>query len=371
MFLEDPDKESVSRSIGRPIRELCYALLGAGTEPPELAGTKTTDSDSDSDDELVDVREEDEDLLAPLRGALEQLEEPPEDAQNDSTEGDHTQPQSSSALQSSSVQQRPKYVLEYIRRGTHLSAEEIMVPLLSDVAVELSISLPTVSQDPTSPILVQLWTEDDRMTFFLRALRSDVPDVRALSGTAYLSAVLALRWVIIRMHIRAGEIPNHKERQKERWTKEEASAFLGAFEWSESLPHQANIDQEDLSPFIPIEERNVQLVTQLITALNSIEQLAQLALVADMAPSPVHRFSGRRFHAILTGNTHAATSNVPHNVWNACIADLEDAFTQKAVKSKKERKKANKLAATSKAGQPSEGQKQTGGMYDLLAQMDV
>jgi hypothetical protein len=96
LFLENPDLESVSRSVGRPIRQWTYAILedsiglpGRPEETPTMFSTVNgetdgNDDDDDDDDELIDVVEDndgeetsenglDEDPLAHLRGELERL----------------------------------------------------------------------------------------------------------------------------------------------------------------------------------------------------------------------------------------------------------------------------------------------------------
>ncbi|KAG6866433.1 hypothetical protein C0993_007522 [Termitomyces sp. T159_Od127] len=88
IFLEHPDTETVSRSIGRPIREWIYSILDNAVGLPEMldeeteheSNKKELDEDEEDPDEIVDVVESDsetelagDDLLAPLKGELHRL----------------------------------------------------------------------------------------------------------------------------------------------------------------------------------------------------------------------------------------------------------------------------------------------------------
>ncbi|OCH88004.1 PIN domain-like protein [Obba rivulosa] len=365
LFLEDPDKESVSRSIGRPIREWGYALLGAGVQPPEAEqeseGAEGEDEDKDDDDdELVDVQEsdEDEDFLAPLRGALQRLDV--------NANGDHMQPLPSvvSAVDAAKPP-APKVIVEYVRRGTRLAAEEVLVPSLSDMSSKFSYT----STQPMPP--VQLLPEEDRITYFLRALESDVAPVRALPPEM-LMAVLAVRWVVRSLWLRARENASSKERVKERWTREEARAFLSAFTASAASTGRLDTSVANVEelPTIPVEDRNVQLMAQINAAIEEIDGFAQILLLTDRVPNPISRFSGKRFHGYLTGVLQGAGERLPPAVWEACLYGQEEAFAEPVKSRRKERKAAapSPLSPAKRGGTRGAVQK---GLYDLLGDATI
>ncbi|EMD36532.1 hypothetical protein CERSUDRAFT_138207 [Gelatoporia subvermispora B] len=366
LFLEDPDKESVARSIGRPVREWGYALLGAGVEQqvPETQveveevvarededeeDEDEEDEDEEDEDELIDVQEsDDEDLLAPLRGALQRLDV--------GTNGEHILPPD--ALPHA-VPSRPKIILEYVRRGTRLAAEEVIVPTLSDLFDKFSVS----SHEPTRASLpVQLMSEEDRLTYLLRALESDVAAVRALPSEI-LMAVLSLRWVVRSLHARAKESGGAKERIKERWTAEEAKAFLSAFS---AHPNENSPE----APAVPIEDRNVQLMAQISTAFEAIDGFAQILLLGDRLPNSMSHFSGRRFHAFLTGVLQDVGDSLLPSVWEAALSGQENMFAQASKGKKKEQKaSARAVPPSSKRGGSRAGAAK--GLYEMLGDMTI
>ncbi|KZT00298.1 uncharacterized protein LAESUDRAFT_688293 [Laetiporus sulphureus 93-53] len=343
LFLEHPDKETVSRSIGRPIREWYYSLLESGIGLPRHPDADANEEEN-SEDELIDVVEEsDDDLLAPLRGALEQLGDQ-EDANG--------------------VQ---KVVTEYIRRGTHLAAEDVIVPPLDAVLAKLSVPIPVSVQQNTqngSALPVQLWEENARMTFLFCALSSNVPSARRVRG-AQLAAVLAVRWTVMRMHLRAEESKGNKDREMEKWTKDEARAFLAAFSWTSTKEDLA----EAHDSVVPVQERNIQLLAQVSMAAECIGQLAQVLLLADLVPSPMPVFSGRRFHAALTDGTAQSANTLLDNLLAACVEGQENAFAEKILKPKKERKKAAASPTPSKVRPAGQARKQS--VFEILSGLDA
>ncbi|KZT69711.1 PIN domain-like protein [Daedalea quercina L-15889] len=367
LALEDPDKESVSRSVTRPIRQWGYAVLDAGVGLPVPPEEEVEEEDTaDSDDELVDVVEEDsdEDPLSPLRDALERLDNPligsPEEGSQPAT-----LPPSSS--------RRPKVVMEYVRRGTRLVPEEVTVPFFSDLLKEFAMTAPESQHEPGTPLPIQLWPEDLRLTFFLRALDSDTPRIRELDGVQ-LTAVLAVRWVVMRMHARAEQNPSQKEKKAERWTREEVQAFFTAFSWSSS--DRAALPEADESTAsggaVPIEERNIQLVTQVSLAIDTVEHFAQLLLLGRLAPNPIVGFSGLRFHTALTARNGDLTSDV-EDIMDTCLEGLDSALMTKPSKIKKKRKEGLGSEAMPRLPQQSQrrGRVPAGNMYDVLAAMNA
>ncbi|CCM00163.1 uncharacterized protein FIBRA_02191 [Fibroporia radiculosa] len=366
LFLENPDKETVARSIGRPIREICYSILDGGIGLMRSSDVDEAEEDED-DDELIDVVEEDdEDLLAPLRGALERFDHPPETAEGEAGDLHSTQPENRSPATKS---QRPKIILEYVRRGTRLAAEEVTVPFLRDVVI--SINNPSLCDDiGNNHTPVPLWSETLRMTFFLRVLKSDVPSVAALVGTPHLMASLAIRWTVMQLHARAEESEEQKEKAMERWTISEARALVEAFSWNAS---EDSDTQEQSRLQENILERNIQLTAQFLMALDTIEQFAQIMLLTAQVPSPAAHFSGRRFHANLNsrGATRHISPDVGDGLWRACMEDLKDVYAEdKRAKTRKERKKERGPTSTPSKNEKKNNQPR-GGMYGMLAGLEV
>ncbi|PCH36696.1 hypothetical protein WOLCODRAFT_157394 [Wolfiporia cocos MD-104 SS10] len=334
LFLEDPDKETIATSIGRPIREWCYALLESGVGLLEKSAHEAPDeSDEDDDDELVDVEEDDGDVdpLAPLRGALKQLGETQEaaDDHGDTANGDD----------SPAPTPRSQIITEYVRRGTRLAAEEVSIPYMRDLLNSISISAPLHQEHPDLwP--VQLWPGDTRVSILLRAFNSDISSVRTLRGP-HLSLVLALRWVVFRMHARAAETSASKERGQERWRRSEVRAALWSFMWSISGAGDAAEELDELSSLqIAIRERNIQLVAQLSMALEVVGHLSEVLLLSDYCPNPMRYFSGMRFHGILTKSIPAELICIDGDLWETCVEGLEDSFMEEQrSKARKERKK--------------------------------
>ena len=337
LFLENPDLETVSRSIGRPIQEWTIAIL------EDAVGVPTADHEDDEesmgkDDELIDVVESDgegstySDFLAPLKGELHRL--------HSSEDGTATEPPSSVSShrhQSSG----PPIITMYLRKGTRIASEDIVVTPISNLLS--SISLFEYATD-SSPLLV-LRSVEDRLTVFLRALASDLPSVRQLSPDN-LIPVLAVRWIVHTLHHRwqeSGLI--NKEREKERWTKKEARCFLSSILWTPEYSQSQSESTGIRSDFPPIEDRNVQLMAQILMALDTIEQLSQVLLLTERVPFEIHRISGWRFHAILTGTT-TPTQSLPSDVWDSTEAGLSDAFREERVK-KIRRSKVEKQAVVS------------------------
>lgn len=336
LFLENPDLETVSRSIGRPIQEWTVAIL------EDTVGVPTADHEDDgesvgNDDELIDVVESDgegsisSDFLAPLKGELHRL--------HSSEDGTATEPPTSVSSHRH-LPSGPPIITVYLRKGTRIASEDIEVTPISNLLS--SISLSEYAMD-SSPLLV-LRSVEDRLVVFLRALASDLPSVRQLSPDNLLP-VLAVRWVVQTLHRRWQESGN-KEREKERWTKNEARRCLSSILWTSDNQSQSESESTGIrSDFPPIEDRNVQLMAQILMAMDTIEQLSQVLLLTERVPFEIHRISGRRFHAMLTGTT-TVTQSLPSDVWDSAEAGLSDAFQEERVK-KGKRSKAEKQAVVS------------------------
>lgn len=372
-FLENPDLETVARSIARPIQLWSYALLDAalglperpeedvsGDEGSEADEDKTEKDEDEDDDELIDVVEEsdDEDMLAPLRGALQQLngshagiskDEPADSAASISSHTASTRPP------------RSKVVIEYVRRGTRLASEEVTVPSLAQLGLEADDAVP-----------VQLRSAKERMNFLLTALDSDYALIKSLPAEQLIPS-LALRWISSRLFERAQESNGSREREKERWTKQEARAFLASFSWSSPVVPETQTEQDRT----PIVDRNVQLVAQVLVTLDAIERLCQVLLLNEQLPSPTLRFSGELFHSYLTGTKTISPQGIPDRLWNASTENIEHTFIESVGKRRKDRKKEAEGGSTPTDSWKgtSKGQKMNGvalgSKFSLLANLDA
>ena len=379
-FLENPDLEAVARSMARPIQLWCYALLDDSLglpERPELekVGVDAEDNVDGTDagedeDELIDVVEEesdeeeqDNDPLAPLRGALQQLNTSKSNVSADPHA--ETAPSVSSHARSTR-QTRPKIVVEYVRRGSRLAEEEVVVPSMEALRSTIGFDIHAERED--DPILIQLLPLEDRVNFLLRVLDSDHPLIKSLPTEQRIVA-LTLRWVVSRLYTRAQESGGNKDREKERWTKQEARAFLASFSWHS--PQNPEVEDES----VPVVNRNVQLVAQVLTTMDALERLSQVLLVDEQFPSSTLRFSGRLFHAYLTGTKQIPAQAVPDRLWHASTEHLEHAFIEPSGKKRKKDRKRGVEAngpvlpggapATSKTNGVA-----VGGKFGLLAALD-
>ncbi|KAG6823721.1 hypothetical protein H0H92_009256 [Tricholoma furcatifolium] len=352
LFLENPDFETVSRSIGRPIREWIYSILDDALGLPSVLDDESEDEvereelpeeEEEDPDQLVDVVESDsevdstdDDLLAPLKGELHRIH------------GSNNELPSSTAGSQPPQHHRPPVVTEYLRRGTRVAEETVIVKpiqkFFESASLEvLSSSIPAVSL-----------SFDERFTILLRALESDVPAVRSLPSEQILP-VLAVRWVVRTMHLRAEETKS-KEREKERWTKSEATCFLAAF-------NQAAYAGPEETP-IPILDRSLQLCAEALQSLESVEQLVQALLLTAM-PSAYHRFSGRTFHKLLALNdgSHIAQGSVSSAQIDAYQCLLDKAYREDQQKAKKAKKGGRLPPPAPKSTHISRG----GGLFDMLS----
>ncbi|KAG9312042.1 hypothetical protein JVU11DRAFT_7321 [Chiua virens] len=374
IFLDNPDIENVAVSIGRPIRLWVYALLEDGVGLPESqeadvadgSASEGHDAEEEDPDELIDVVEEDSDrdadLLAPLRGELRRL-------RGTEAIGSEAVPASISSRSRSRPSTRQKRVTEYVRRSTRVAPEQVSVP---DIAALMISSGFDGSLDPEAWVPVQLRNSEERMALFLHILGSNIPAVKNIPSDG-LMAVLVLRWIVQTLHQRALENEMSKEREKERWTRQEARSLLAFYRSplsnvgldKDTTASQAVANGQHASlptPTIPLADRNVQLMAQVLMAIETIHLLAQVLSLTDQVPTNTHMLSGQRFHTFLTHSTSDPEEMAP-GVWEACTASLDDAFAvekpKKPTKSKAEQVKP--VGKTNnKATRPGQG------MFSLL-----
>jgi len=360
VFLEDPDLESVARSIGGPIRRWVHAILDdtVGLEvQSQDAETENgfSENTTDDDDEIIDVVESDSDdsdidYLAPLKGELHRL--------HGSDEESTDTPVSLTPHRRFPIG-RP-LVTEYFRSGTRIASNAQAVMPISEILS--SISLPEFAEDDEPPLVLR--SEDDRLTVLLRALKSDYPTIHTLSPSLILP-VLAVRWVIYSLHSRFVESES-RTRERERWTRKEAQCFLSSLAWTPEYSAGAEESAEESpSHFPPIENRNVQLMAQVLMALETIEQLVQVLLLTTRVRGDFHRLSGRTFHTYLTGSVPPVVE-LPPGVWEAVETDLVQAF-QEVVVARKKAKRERVLKPGTAQPKPSAGNR---GAFALLTDLD-
>ena len=368
LFLENPDLETVARSIGQPIREWIYAILHdtVGLPISEDAETaqegKSVKEDSD-EDELINVVESDSDsddsprtdYLAPLKGELHRLK-----SDGHSESDDHESEPPASIISHRHMSANPPTVIDYIRKGTRMAEETLILKSFSELLG--SIELPEYADDNAPPLILR--SDEDRLTVFLRILKSDVPAVRALPPDV-TARVLALRWIAFTLHRRWQETLS-KEREKERWTKKEAHCFLLSFSSAPSVDGSVETDIQNTSEPLPsIEDRNVQLTAQILMALETIELLSESMMLLQRVPSNASQLSGKTFHANLNGSVTKGGSLYP-GLWEAVESGLSDVFQEDRTKKKA---KAPKSPIAPLPTYGSQNIKQSKGLFTMLGDM--
>ncbi|KAF8583831.1 hypothetical protein K439DRAFT_1390128, partial [Ramaria rubella] len=359
-FLEDPDRECCTRSIGRPIREFIWKVFATGGGIPDRLETITEDTEQrlsndvpdDDEDELVDVVEEpsddefsdgdedDDDPLAALRGKLQRLSfsgidsDAPDTLELSRHDTASHSPTKEEELPPPPVSHRPRVITEYVRRGGRIVPEESEVIGLDDILLD--------DTEDTKPI--QLRPVHARLRVFLKALGSDTSSIREIAAKTGINTydsyggtlllIVTLRWVLQTLHARAeGMEDGHRKRDRERekWTRSEAEAFL-------SLLLQCEEDIEQVSP--PVENRGVQLSAQVLSALEAIGWLAQALLLRlpVVLGQAEKAFSGRRFHTNLM-RSQRCSNDAFQKLWDVATEGLEDVFgDERGKRGKKERK---------------------------------
>jgi XPG domain containing len=354
-FLEDPDLETVSRSFSRPIRQWGYAIIHDAVGLPCMEDESDESDDgrngpvASDEDELVDVIESDDgrsntsedDPLAPLKGELYRLR------------GSATVEVPSSISSAAAPRFRLPIITEYIRRGARVAQEEVIVkPLHELVHSHLSPNI-LLEND-----VLLLHSQGERLTLFLQILHSDTPIVRTLPPEQ-MTVALCLRWVVLTIHQRAQE-SDSMDRHKERWTKHEAQCFLASFGWTTAVDTRTDVEPPS------IVDRNVQLAAQTLSTMESIEQLSQILFLSDILPSSAHNFSGKAFHAYLTGLLRLEKDTIPTALLKASIHGLEDVLAEeKKRKPKKIKKETDKRVTLSSRSNSN------GGLFHLLADVEA
>ena len=375
-FLENPEKETVHRSIGRPIREWIYAILDDGVGlpvRPEKEETKAENGthgddeegdDEEGDNELIDVVEEDsssedsllQDPLAPLRSALRRLS------------GVET---SRSETPPPEVRKR-KVITEYVRRGLRIDLEDLQVGFLPELLQELEMPL----EGP-----IQLASETTRLRLFLAIINAEEAAVKLRSiPPEQVIPALAVRWVVSVLCDRAVESEGNKDRFMEKWTRSEVQALLLAF-IRPTIPAIENEGEGTLSVAPEIQDRHVQLMAQVLASVEAIILLAQ-ALLLDfdrrVPLSLVARSSGKRFHQLLNSG-HAevsSSSEVLDPLMDVVSTGLDaeafagGAYSRRKVRKEQQKEKNSPQASPAGAklnGKGGRGGLSVGGMFGVLA----
>ncbi|KAK7045644.1 hypothetical protein VNI00_007477 [Paramarasmius palmivorus] len=371
LFLENPDIESVSR-MTRSVRQWCCSILDDAVGLPEYveeeaeevkSGQDEANEEESDDDELVDVVEEDseeekEDLLAPLRGALRQLKTDDNSASTDVSDLSPTLEPSPASRPARKVR-----VVEYIRRGTRVADEALEVPPLAEI-LKASYNSQLDSYN-TTPLLLR--TSEERLLVMLHLLeKGSPPSIKQLPPQMIL-AVLALRWVVRFLSIRAQQ-NSSKVAHDARWTAREARCFLASF----SADSETSVPQSSSYPAIT--DRHVQLTAQILQSMDAIEHLAQVLLLTDQVPSISHLFSGRKFHSYLTGESPAGV--VSDELWNSAVEGVEGCFAEERQKKQKKKENGGRGAqkpTTSTPTPKASAKVGTGGrgLFDLLGDVEA
>ncbi|KAJ2914400.1 hypothetical protein MD484_g6017, partial [Candolleomyces efflorescens] len=359
IFLENPDVETVSRSIGQPIRQWVYSILddAVGLPDPPAAPEKSDDEEASSQiqedeeesdqEELVDVVESDSEdesnLFAPLRGEIDRLH-PSED--------EATEPPAS--LSSSKLERAlPPVVTEYLRRGTRIAHEPLTVRPLKELLASIDLGHYI---DENVPALL-LKPKAERLEVMLRLLKSNTSSVRSLPPNK-LAPVLVVRWVAHVLHARALQHEGNKARDQEVWTATEARCLLAAF----STGHSGKEATTDLG-FPELADRNIQLMAQVLAVSEAIEQLSQALLLGDRVPIPTYAFSGKQFHKLLNEANGTTISGVD-DMWEAVEEEPTAPFKQELPRKTRKTKKASGPTSPQRGGNVAK--RPTQGFYALL-----
>jgi len=214
---------------------------------------------------------------------------------------------------------------------------------------------------------LQLRSESDRLAVLLHALGSNTSSVKSLPSDQLMIA-LALRWVIRVFSDRARDSGGIKDREKERWTKIEARAFLSSFPWKADLDQPMNNKLPLAEDVPPIGDRNIQLMAQVLMALESIADLSQILFLSERVPDRSDLLSGIQFHSFLTGMKTPAVADIPEGLWDACVEGLEDAFGEEW---RKKGKKGAEVKATSTNALSTRRGVSQGGLFALLGDVEA
>ncbi|TDL14603.1 hypothetical protein BD410DRAFT_902972 [Rickenella mellea] len=335
--LEDPDRKSPARVLGG-VRRAVYAVVrdaggvwgeevadeelgeGDGREEEEDEGGKAEEEDEDEVIDVVEEHSDEEDVdVEVLRGALRRLNPNPssssvDDPPNDVQEIVQDQDQEPTEDKKKKTKRLPATITEYVRKGSRIVPEEVVVPSLYDLFEEVGFTLsspssPAISSTPTpTPIPIILHPTPTRLAALLALLHSNHPLIAALNPE-WLRPLLAVR-AAVRAAAEAAGDSNGNGSAMERWTRSEAVAAVMAFASPPGVENE-NGQGNEQQQMIPVEPRAIQRTAQLLSALDAVSSLASALRVSDNLPLCVSRFSGTRFHALLSAQSAHPSRSFP------------------------------------------------------------
>jgi len=103
--------------------------------------------------------------------------------------------------------------------------------------------------------------------------------------------------------------------------------------------------------------------------METIEHLVQTLLLTSLVPSTAHRFSGKLFHAYLSGSLALPdNSTIVEQMWQACWVGLVEAFREDRAQGKEKRRPNSGNAAAITSQKTKQGRRKAG--FSLLTNLD-
>ena len=350
--LEDPDIKTSQDVVGAPVRQWIYAVLAHG-----LGGIGRENIDSRApavgDGELINVEEamndsrdkaDTSELSADLKSptpmttsgnvaTAEGTSSDPVIVLSNQLEGSRGQRLagalpvnggthatgelaiSALRLQPGLERSGPRFVTEYIRRGTRLLPVKVLIRDLTNLVADSEAEDPIYNTSGMSPLPtidfatpIQLHTVDTRLSLFLYALHANTTLICDLPINWVLLAA-SLRWTIIASSTRL-PVSDTKGGYRGKWNAPEVKAFIASCSVppSPNAPPQHHArDEATVSHPIkmrPLElsTRTIQLTSLILAGVENAIGFAQALLIAeDILPTscvPL-AISGLRFHRLV------------------------------------------------------------------------
>ena len=262
-FLEDPQKETVQCSIGRPIREWVYAILDDGVG--------------------LSVRPERETSKAERKVG-----------------------------RGGEVSKR-RVIAEYVRRGPNFGPEAVGIGSLSELLEELGIPL-------EGPIQLEPDSTRLRLLFAIIGAEEVAEKLRKIPPEHILPA-LAVRWVVSVLYDREMESGGDKDQVAEKWTRSEVKALLLAFIRPTTGTSRAAPEIRDRHV-----QLTAQILAS-VDAIILLAQALLLDLDRCMPLNLVARFSGKKFHQLLNNGRVGESSKAINRLMDVATTGIDaDAF---------------------------------------------
>ena len=393
VFLEDPDAETASKAVARPLRMWTYAILDEALGIPlvEEEGGREDDDDDENDDEneedlaarsvtngsvagrteslteledededaIIDVIDEDseeEDPLEALKGALQRLRGttrrgglPPIPDREEEGEKDARLAQPPPPPQS--------VVHEYVRRGARLAPDRIPVLGLAALFEQDKVAWPAGVPPTSAQRPLRLEPHDERLTVLLYATASYADTVRALDR-GHLFPALVCRWLVRTTGRKEGPTA-----LLGRWRRSDVWALLGAFGIGERP------DALDPDAALDVDTRSVQLMSRALSTIEALRMLVQALGLTPHVPFDVCTFRGSAFHLALS---RGHMMEPPTSVREAVEDGLQHHFGDEPRKREKKKKKAadpTKAAVQTVVGKTGANASRSG-KFSVLADLD-